>query len=1232
MKVNERPRPGATGSGRFVSIGCLIAFFLLITCLLSPEVPAGVKIVPSGNSLTVFATFTDCRECCDDFCSPSCIISWYGGQAWYSAVKLDGSSSGGGCDSGDSYTATCGTFVASWDDIVYVRGRAHVCSEYEYDTQYIDYFDRCENKHPTDSAVNVLTGNLSHSPQVGPLAINYDSLGTMSPLGRGWSHAYSRRIRQAPYNGPTVLLQTSWRDRIRFERGSDGLFHSASPRDRSVLTKNPDLTWTRSEPNGTVSTYGADGYLRTVTDSNGNVTRLTYSGFNLRTITDPVGRTIQITTNSSGRITAVKDYAGNSYTFTYTTVPTYGDLLTRITDPLGNAWMFTYTSDGKMRTKTDPSGSAVTYTYTAGGTVQKVEDPEGASMEFRYAPSPISCGPSGSPCNIEPESIAEVTAKDGGIWKYHYRTGEHVPYKVTDPQGNTKTYQYDGSGNLIGSNDDPSSDGTTYTYDTNGNMLTMTDAMGAVTRYTYNALNKPLTMTDPLGNVTTYTNDAKGNMLTMTDPTGNITTYEYYPSGKVKTVRNPLNQVTAFTYDQYNNPATVTDPAGGITRFTHDILGNMLTRTDPMGNVSRYEYNALNQVVRMTDAQGHVTTYSYDPKGNLTTATDANGNITRYEYNYRGQTTKVIDPLGGTTNYTYGSMGCTTGCGGGSDKLTSITDPAGNTTTYTYDTAGRLIKETDPEGHETLFTYDPAGNVASKTDANGVTVTYAYDPVKRLTQATYPDPTQNVSYTYNAPGKVLSVTDPSGTTTYAYDSIGSPLSETKAIDGDNYTTSYSYNAAGSLTSITYPGGRTTSYNYDQVGRIASVTESKNGTTRNVISGITYNANSLVSQMTHGNGIVTSKTYDPLNALSSLQIGPHKHLTYTRDAIGNITAITDQLDPAKTKSFVYDPLYRLTQAIGPWETLQYGYDPVGNRTTESMNTSTTSYAYTANKLTSSTGSKTFAFAYDNNGNTVMENQRQFVYNQNQRLIRALEGTTVLGEYVYNAKGQRVKKTAGGQTTLYHYDLQGNLIAESTADGTIRTEYVYLNGQPIGKIEGNNLSYYHTDHLGTPMIMTDTAGAKVWEGEFLPFGEPLSITGTETNNLRFPGQYHDQETGLDQNWHREYKPEIGRYMSVDPILTPGNPYVPFMMPALLKKPAMLHAYNYVENNPVNKRDPLGLMSCGGCNLNDCLNACTAGGVALRNFCRSLPDPRLRAGCWALEFVGENVCKGWCYWNCR
>ncbi len=116
----------------------------------------------------------------------------------------------------------------------------------------------------------------------------------------------------------------------------------------------------------------------------------------------------------------------------------------------------------------------------------------------------------------------------------------------------------------------------------------------------------------------------------------------------------------------------------------------------------------------------------------------------------------------------------------------------------------------------------------------------------------------------------------------------------------------------------------------------------------------------------------------------------------------------------------------------------------------------------------------------------------------------------------------------------YNQNGLLISESTSAGNIKAEYVYLNGQPLAKIENNNIYYYHDDHLGTPMVMTNESGQNVWTGEFMPFGESLSVTGSITNNIRFPGQYFDSETGLHQNWHRDYKPEMGKNGDVDELV--------------------------------------------------------------------------------------------------
>ena len=102
------------------------------------------------------------------------------------------------------------------------------------------------------------------------------------------------------------------------------------------------------------------------------------------------------------------------------------------------------------------------------------------------------------------------------------------------------------------------------------------------------------------------------------------------------------------------------------------------------------------------------------------------------------------------------------------------------------------------------------------------------------------------------------------------------------------------------------------------------------------------------------------------------------------------------------------------------------------------------------------------------------------------------------------------------------------------------------------------FYHNDNLGTPQVLTDSNGEIVWQASYDAFGKARVAIDKVINNLRFPGQYFDQESGLDYNFHRFYDPETGRYVSADPIGLAGG----------------MNLYAYVENDPVNWIDPWGL----------------------------------------------------------
>ena len=188
---------------------------------------------------------------------------------------------------------------------------------------------------------------------------------------------------------------------------------------------------------------------------------------------------------------------------------------------------------------------------------------------------------------------------------------------------------------------------------------------------------------------------------------------------------------------------------------------------------------------------------------------------------------------------------------------------------------------------------------------------------------------------------------------------------------------------------------------------------------------------------------------------------------------------------------------------------------------------------------------------------------------------LQGTTLVASYTYNYQGQRSRKVTtaaapqGAQTVVYHYDVQGHLIAETSASGGALRTYVWRDAVPVAQIEyspARHVLYFDVDHLNTPRAARDASGQIVWQWESDAFGATLanedpSSSGVKTTvNLRLPGQYFDQETNLHYNYFRDYDPATGRYVQSDPIGLQGG----------------INTYSYVGGNPLSYIDPFGLWS--------------------------------------------------------
>jgi len=822
----------------------------------------------------------------------------------------------------------------------------------------------------------------------------------------------------------------------------------------------------------------------------------------------------------------------------------HADIVTGITTTTA----YTYDAKGNTLTKTEAVGTSLEKTaiYTYDPAYSKVKTTTRLSV---VNPALYSVTTNG----YDPANGNLLTTTETGF------SGDGTPYTYTT------TYGYDGAGRVT-SIDGPRTDVadlTSYVYDPTTGYLTSTTQpiIGTTTYSNHDALGNPRTVTDPNGNSTTYTFDETGRVLTVTAPGDTSPTQYVYVAGgctscgganKIDHITLPEGNTINYGYDANSNLVSISDSLGNSINYTYDSEGNRLTEEirDAGNSLQKslsYQYDALNKLKRITNPDASYTEYTYDSRGNKSAIRNPNSAITSYSYDALNRLTSTLQPLNASTSYGYNS----------NSNLTTVTDANSNTTTYIYDDKGRVYRVISPDTGTTTYTYDPAGNLISKTDAKGVTISYQYDALNRLTSTLLPlDASTTYSYDacVNGKGRLCSMTDASGTTSYEYTPKGQIKKETKVIDTVTYVTQYTYDMNGNMKTMTYPSGKVITYNYTN-DRAVSVL---NGVA-NFAYNITYKPFGGMNAITYGNNLNGNIGYDNQYRISSITAGAALSLSYTGyDNNGNITAITDSLDTSKNKSFTYDNLDRLGTATstGIWGSLAWTYDGVGNRQTE--NTGAYTYYQNTNKLNTANG---IAFGYDSNGNTTTEAARQYVYNQNQRLIQVNDGS-MTANYTYNGNGQRVKKVVNETTTIFHYSLNGQIIAESNNAGTIAAEYVYLNNQPMAKLEGANTYYYHNDHLATPQKMTGPLGVVVWSADYKPFGEATIVsTSTITNNLRFPGQYYDVETGLHYNYFRDYNPVIGRYVESDPIGTAGGKN---------------HLFVYVGNNPITVTDPRGLIN--------------------------------------------------------
>jgi RHS repeat-associated protein len=763
---------------------------------------------------------------------------------------------------------------------------------------------------------------------------------------------------------------------------------------------------------------------------------------------------------------------------------------------------------------------------------------------------------------------------------HHYDENNHLT-KIVDPLGNT----------------------TSTELDRHGRLLSFTDPLGHTTRYTLNQAGDPIRVDRPDGSHISVGYDERWRLPTrITSPGDIVWQHSYDDRGNLLTTTDPSGAVSTCVVDERGHLAAVTDPAGQTWRYESNGVGRPLSVTTPQGAVTRIGLDAFGHVTVVTDASGQTTRFGWTVEGRLGWQTTPNGAREEFTYDAQGNLLESRSPAGGTTVFEVGPLGVLAARTGQDGtryefeyttelRLARVINPTGLTWDYEYDASGNLVHENDFAGRSVRYGYDAVGRQMARTEGSSPTVTITRDALGRPV-VQHVEGEAAVEFGYDTAGRLWRASDGDVEMVYQYDVMGRPIAET--VDG--LTVTNEYDALGRRTRRTTPSGIESVCRYTPAGHEATLT----GTAGELAFSYDRSGNETYRYL--GPGAALTQAFDQLGRITTQNLwaadgmlSPEAEFqtvqrrTFQYRADGVISAINDQL--RGNRAYELTPAGRVTTVQAAGWTERYAYDALGNLSTAESGQDS-----------------------DSSGDRVLEGallrsagRTNFEYDDQGRLVRSvrrtLSGRRKTWTFSWNTLGQlTVVTTPDGHEWRYRYDplgrrigkrrmdQSGALLAETrfvwegsrlaeqqefdaSSDRVTATVWDYRarSGHPLAQTFRSWLrdapsevidSRFHaviTDLVGTPTELIAPDGRIAWHQTTNLWGNRVAVTAEEGVDcpLRFPGQYHDPETGLHYNFHRYYDPETARYLTPDPLGLPPAP----------------NNYTYVAN-PLIVSDPLGL----------------------------------------------------------
>ena len=867
--------------------------------------------------------------------------------------------------------------------------------------------------------------------------------------------------------------------------------------------------------------YNTLGRIQTVTGEGGRGT-LTYTyaanGYEPIKVTNTAGQTIEFTW-TNGRVTQVKDPAGNAWSYTYDANGMLASATSPGASPDTRTYLYENSADRQLLTGISINGARYsTYKYFADKRVQESGLAGGEEKDtFTYAtnqttvtsatgqPVTYTFTPAQGALKVASVSRAQTSTCAAASAQTAYDSNGWVDYTL-DWNGNKTDYTYDAAGKLlqVTSAANTASAATRVNTWTGSNLTTVTylDAGGSayakvVYAYATGGASSRLaseTWTDLRAGgtrsttyaYTFYPSTVLASMtVTRTLPSSSaVTTYAYDTYGNLTSIINAIGHVVTWSgYSGLGLPGRMTDANGTITDYAYDAKGTLSTATlyAPGARVTSYAYNHARQPTDITYADGRIDRLRYNAAGRLTSAGNALSEMQSYGYNVSTNTETTTSPR--KTPSLSGS--------------TPVGNAAGSfSATRKHDSLRRPYEDTGNADQSIKYAYDGNGNVKTRTDAAGRITKYDYDAQDRLVKLTAADG-GITTYVYNAEGRLASVKDPRGvTTTYATNGFGDVTSQASP---DSGTTTYTYDAAGRMSTMTRADSSVTTYAWDKLDRMTSRTASSVTETfsydagtygKGRLTGLSdasgqtsfeYTADGLPARQVAtivGTSYTTTWSYDAAGRLTGMGHPSGLALAYGYDAYGRIANVTSSLTGAwatLADSLLYQPATerpyarRLGNGLVRMVTLDTDAR-ISNLSSPSVHNVSFGYASTDTLSWLTDGivpALNASFTYDSvdrlKSVTRSGDAQSFVWDKaGNRTSHARAGAT--NSYTSASGSNRLASIGGAQPRSFVYDANGNMQSDARTGQTLVYAYdamnrlasVTSNGTLAGEYRSNALN--------------------------------------------------------------------------------------------------------------------------------------------------------------------------------